>query len=181
MISRIYITTNLINGKVYIGQTSHNRKGYIGGGHRLRMAIKKYGKHNFINETIAIGEFTSDELDLLETLFIKSYNSRNPEIGYNLESGGNKLKNHSDLTKKMMSELRSGEKHNRFGVKLSNETKLKISDAHRGKKMSNEFKEKMSIVTSGKNNPFYGKHHTQESKDKRKETIRIKKLLANSK
>jgi hypothetical protein len=44
----IYKTTNLINGKIYIGQhkgclSSH----YIGSGKLIRWAINKYGKRNF--------------------------------------------------------------------------------------------------------------------------------------
>jgi hypothetical protein len=44
----IYLTTNQINGKIYIGQTSINKHGYIGSGKLLKKAIKKYGKNNFI-------------------------------------------------------------------------------------------------------------------------------------
>lgn len=43
----IYLTVNQINGKVYVGQTSINKNGYIGSGKLLKRAIKKYGKDNF--------------------------------------------------------------------------------------------------------------------------------------
>ena len=42
----IYITTNLINGKRYVGQKKidHNSKGYLGSGVLLRKAIKNMVK-----------------------------------------------------------------------------------------------------------------------------------------
>ena len=44
-----YKTTNLINGRVYIGQHKYNGwdKKYIGSGKILRIALKKYGRKNF--------------------------------------------------------------------------------------------------------------------------------------
>jgi hypothetical protein len=48
----IYKTTNLINGKIYIGQDSNDNKNYLGSGLKLKRAIKKYSKENFIKEVI---------------------------------------------------------------------------------------------------------------------------------
>ena len=56
------------------------------------------------------------------------------------------------------------------GKKRSEETRRKMSEAHKGKKMSEEQKKKMSEAMKGKrageNNPFYGKHHTDEAKER---------------
>jgi hypothetical protein len=60
--SIIYKTTNLVNGKIYVGQhyTSAD-DGYLGSGLKIIRAIKKYGKENFFRETI---EFcTSDNVN----------------------------------------------------------------------------------------------------------------------
>ena len=48
----IYKTTNLINGKIYIGKDSKNDPNYFGSGLLLRQSIKKYGKKNFKKEII---------------------------------------------------------------------------------------------------------------------------------
>ena len=53
------------------------------------------------------------------------------------------------------------------GKKRTEETKQKISRAHKGKivgPLSEETKQKLSIALSGDKNPFYGKHHDPELK-----------------
>lgn len=87
----IYKTTNLINGKIYIGQhkaTKFNAK-YKGSGVILKDAFKKYGKENFIVEMIDDSASDADELNKLEIYYIQKYNTRDLEIGYNLHCGGN--------------------------------------------------------------------------------------------
>jgi len=44
----IYLTTNLLNGKIYIGQSVKNDPYYLGGGKNLKRSIKKYGRSNFV-------------------------------------------------------------------------------------------------------------------------------------
>lgn len=58
--SIIYKTTNLINGKIYVGQhkTSAN-DGYLGSGKLITRSIKKYGKENFIRETLEYCTFAN--------------------------------------------------------------------------------------------------------------------------
>jgi hypothetical protein len=60
----------------------------------------------------------------------------------------------------------------RLGVKLSEETKQKISKANLGKVVSEEAKKKNSKSHSGMNNHFYGKKHTAESRQKISEAKR---------
>src|SRR3972149_8510532 len=86
---KIYKTTNLINSKIYIGQTIRNNPNYIGGGIYLKSAIKKYGKENFKCEIIVDNINNRFLLDELEKHYIRLYNSTNKNIGYNLEEGGN--------------------------------------------------------------------------------------------
>lgn len=94
----IYKITNLINDKVYIGQTigdinkrfkKHlsqvNCKNVCSA---LYSAFSKYGKENFIVESVIDGVYSKEELNELEIFYIKKFNSLSPN-GYNLQSGGN--------------------------------------------------------------------------------------------
>ena len=55
------------------------------------------------------------------------------------------------------------------GNKLSEEHKRKISRASFGRRHSEETKKKISLSNKGKNNAFYGKKHTEKSKQKMRE------------
>ena len=81
----IYKTTNLVNGKIYVGQDLNNNPDYIGSGAVLRKAIKKYGIDNFKKDIL---EFCSskEELDDREIYWIKELNA--VINGYNITNGG---------------------------------------------------------------------------------------------
>lgn len=90
----IYKHTNLINNKVYIGQTCQSpekRYGKNGSNYRscryFYRAIECYGWENFAHEIIVSG-LTHEEADKLEQKYIQEYESNNSEYGYNLEGGG---------------------------------------------------------------------------------------------
>ena len=83
----IYKTTNLINGKIYVGKDSHNNSNYFGSGKYIWNAIKKYGKENFKKEIICECN-SKEELNKKEIFWIKELNSKDFKIGYNLTDGG---------------------------------------------------------------------------------------------
>ena len=57
--------------------------------------------------------------------------------------------------------------HGNKGRKLSEETKRKMSEAWKNREsVSDKTKRKMSKANKGKNNPMYGKHHSEETKRK---------------
>jgi hypothetical protein len=66
----IYKTTNLVNGKYYIGMHSTDRldDGYIGRGKRLWYSIKKYGKENFKCEILKFLENRRELKDIEKEL-----------------------------------------------------------------------------------------------------------------
>jgi len=82
----IYKTTNLINGKIYVGQDKNNNPHYYGSGKLLKAAIKKYGQKNFKKETLEEC-YTPQELDEKEIYWIKTLNSVDKNIGYNISDG----------------------------------------------------------------------------------------------
>ncbi len=159
----IYKTTNLVNNKIYIGQTNGNRKNYKGGGKLLKLAFNKYGRDSFKFEVIIKGDFNQVLIDDLERHYIRLYNSTNLNIGYNLESGG----------------------FGHIGKKHSVETKLKMSLAAKGKKKT-PFSEthKLNISKAKKNIPWKRKKTVEEMITWRKSrvgkplTIKHKKALS---
>ncbi len=164
----IYKITNLINGKIYVGQTRQKlsvrwrQHGYTySRSSGLKGAIAKYGKENFSVE----GLFQTDcqkILDLKESEYINQFNSLSPN-GYNLTTGGEggyvrseetrrllseanrgKGRPHTEESKRLMSERCRGPKNHRFGKPQSDETKLKRSIALSGRPRSQETKDKIS-------------------------------------
>ncbi len=129
----IYKTTNLINGKIYIGQSKFNNPNYYGSGKILNYAIKKYGKENFKKEILEECQ-TKEELNKKEKFWIKYYNSIDRNIGYNISEGGSLIK-HTEETKKKLSDkakkrYKNKNNHPRYKTKHTTETKKKMSDNH---------------------------------------------------
>jgi group I intron endonuclease len=85
----VYKTTNIVNGKIYVGKHHSNRHNatYLGSGKLLWIALKKYGRNNFIQEVLEYCD-TEKEVFEREKYWIKQLNSQNRDIGYNLSDGG---------------------------------------------------------------------------------------------
>jgi len=93
----IYLITNKLNGKQYVGQTTKDIEKRMQG-HRAKVvsnrsstklhnAMRKYGVENFSVEVIDSTATTQIELDFLEDFYIKKFDSINK--GYNMKPGGN--------------------------------------------------------------------------------------------
>lgn len=158
----IYLRTNLINGKQYVGQTidfeERERdwkyaKRYSGG--IIDKARAKYGVENF--ETKVLNECnTIEELDQLEMYYIKELNTKTPN-GYNLTDGGEGQSgfHHSEESRRKMSRSQMGV---RKGIPRTEDVKKKISETMKGRKVSSgmtghkhseESKKKMSVNRKG--------------------------------
>jgi len=132
----IYKTTNLVNGKQYIGRDSHNNPNYLGSGVLLQRAISKYGKDNFKKEIIE--ECLSlENLIRREEYWLDYYDAGNNPMFYNVHNKGNGYSV-------------SGEKHPMYGKEPSEETRQKISKANRGQKRTDETKRKISQALTGR-------------------------------
>lgn len=82
----IYIITNLINGKKYIGSDSNNNKYYYGSGVNIKMAIKKYGKNNFKKEILCFSPLKY--LREMEEYYCEYYNVELSPLFYNCTNKG---------------------------------------------------------------------------------------------
>lgn len=116
MYGYIYLTTNLINNKKYIGQHKSEvfDKSYLGSGVNIRRSIKKYGKNNFSVKLLEWCE-TQTHADEKEMFYINEYKTRDPKVGYNITQGGQKRfftgQTHSQQTKNKMSERAKNRPH----------------------------------------------------------------------
>jgi group I intron endonuclease len=195
----IYKTVNAINGKFYIGQDSNNNPEYYGSGTLLKRAIEKYGKENFIKETLEVC-FTKEELNEREKYWIKETKAQ--ELGYNIAEGGSGGNTYSEETKQRVSEFFKGryvspetiEKRkqtrakNPEKYKLPEERKKAIGDFHRGKEISEEQRQSSSNYMKnftnyspeflemqkgenrkGEKSPMWGKTVSEETRRKQSE------------
>lgn len=215
MTGKIYLITNKINGKQYIGQTirddrflSHmynatSMKNTSKKMTKFYNAVVKYGIENFeesiIEESVKLYSFIDTKqttLDMLEIKYIEEYDTY--VNGYNSTVGGDgvlgyrhtddskmkmsmshkkrnikltpdeikhwrgdgfKGRTHSDETKMIISRKNKGNKH-------TDETKEIISKTHKGVPKSESHKKLLSESKIGKNNPNFGKKHSNNTKDK---------------
>lgn len=142
----VYIHKNKINGKMYVGQTSQppqkrwdNGKGYETSP-KFFNAILKYGWNNF-EHIIVANNLTQEEANNLEERLIQQYETQ--IYGYNIRSGGTNYQ-HSEETKRKIGE--------------ANKKSLK------GSHWSEEHRQLISQMFQGENNPFFGKKHTDKTK-----------------
>jgi hypothetical protein len=85
----VYCTTNLINGKKYIGSHKDNRDWYLGSGVYLAKAIKKYGRENFVRETLWEGD--ESERYKVEQKMCEELDVANNKLYYNATNKGTGL------------------------------------------------------------------------------------------
>lgn len=156
----IYKITNLINGKVYIGQTNNLKRRWHQYKHASKQsehcqlitkAIAKYGIDNFKIEKIDEVD-SREEANEKEEYYMNLYDSRNLNVGYNIMTGGGVF-GVTDYVKDKISKglLEYYKTHN---------------GTNYGKKFTEKHKLAMSISAIGKPGTNTGKKFTEEHKDK---------------
>ena len=135
---RIYLVTNKLNGKHYVGQTvtAHSRHGH---GHAIKDAYKKYGFTMFDYQTLTEGDLTENQLDCFERFWVSVFDSVAPN-GYNLEHGGKRGKyvHHSpNKGKKFSNEWRA-----KMSIAQKNRSS-EIAELNKSRVVSEETKAKM--------------------------------------
>jgi len=142
----VYLTTNLINGKKYIGVDSKNNKNYFGSGIKIKLAIKKYGKSNFKKEILE-QSYDIPYLFEREIYYIEKNDAVNSLSYYNMAAGGKGGAGTLTLEDSKIRHKIGALK----GVKKSNELrKGKTYDEIYGKTLAHEQKEKRKLAGLGK-------------------------------
>jgi len=138
---------------IYIGKMMRKTPDpkYLGSGIRLKVAIKKYGKEKFKRTDIDYA-LSKEELCEKEKFWIKFYNSKDRQIGYNLTDGGDGHTSlHSEKTKdKMRKSALNRDPSTRGGYKLSNDACEKIRERMKNRIISEETRKKLSIKMKNK-------------------------------
>jgi group I intron endonuclease len=163
----IYVITNKVNNKQYVGFHSTNNldDGYLGSGIHLKRGKTKYGPENFSREILEY--CTLKNWKEREKYWIKKLNTL--KKGYNLTEGGEGILGwrHTDEAKEKMSKFHKGKK-------LSKSHRLNISESlkgrninggwNKGKSWGEETKEKMSKSHKGKTKSEESKNKMRKSK-----------------
>lgn len=190
----VYLITNKINGKMYVGQTIRTVAERWGEHKKtsakpskvstyLYNAIRKHGAENFEIESLVVVQ-TKQEMDYYERELIRFLDLRDETKGYNLTDGGDGVLGlkHSEKSKE-----KNRQAH--LGTKLSEEHKRKIALTSLGRTHTEETKIKMSKyvktdehrrkISAAKmgNKSRLGMKDSEETKRKRKETIAINRQL----
>lgn len=174
----IYVTTNLVNGKQYVGQhcTYDLNDEYLGSNVDLKKDINLFGIQNFERKVI---EYCNDIYHLAkrELHWIVQFNAVENENWYNRDykCSPNVFfgKKHSRISKEKMSEKRRLVDPKKYSIKHK-ESYPKMGH-RKGVKLTDEHKIKIGVASTGPRNGFFGKTHSQEQIEKWKKERKGKK------
>ena len=183
MFYQIYLVTNLINNKKYVGQVIKSR-GYIKrfkehvndslSGRKqcyFHNAIKHYGPDSF---SLLLLEDDVEEcaVDEREKYWIKYYDTMDKSFGYNMTLGGQGVHGYrftdadrEKMSKKSQQFWDEAKKDDEF-MKMWSE---RVSQTLKNRSFTEEHLKKLSEAAShrtGERNSFYGKHHSDATKKK---------------
>ncbi len=162
----VYKTTNIINGKFYIGVHSTNNidDKYLGSGKRLRRSISKYGKENFKREILVVFQ-NREEAVKHEKFLINEELLKNPNC-LNINPGGNGGFTHQATKngRKKTDEILKNKYGPNFRQIVSKNyfNNMSIDDKN---EFINKIKKGFEKVNFN-HSTFKGKKHTTESKNK---------------
>lgn len=172
----VYLITNQINGRQYVGITmrgyvkrfqEHIRYATSSDRHALLYDdMRKFGTESF-TVTLLEDNISDSEAELKESYYIKKYNTYylSDGGGYNMTLGGHGMSGYVPTD-----ECLSKRSHSMEGHKFNQIRNEKIRQAMVGREYKQEWREALSRARTGRftgeDNPFFGKHHTQAAKSK---------------
>jgi hypothetical protein len=141
-----------IDNAVYYGQHCLQKRGgshYMGSGKNILASLKQYGRKAHKKEQLFV-VYTQEEADEKEKQTIQTAIS-NGENLLNQDYGGQKTRNMSEETRKILSLSHKGQNK---GIPRSAETRAKISASHigigKGKKLTAAHREKLIASLTGR-------------------------------
>lgn len=176
MVHYVYEIQNTLNNATYTGMTSKStlETPYMGSGKWLKLAQKKYGIQNFTKRILVVCISREHAADVERELIGDQWQN---DDNYNMcPGGGNPTKGLkcTEESKRKMSEARRGKK---FGPR-SEETRRKIGNANRRKHKphSEETRRKISESMRGKPGPNLGKKMSDETRLKLSKSLTLRSV-----
>lgn len=169
----VYKTTNLVNGKIYIGQhqTYDLNDGYLGSGILIQRAIEKYGEENFKREILfecsSVEEMNAKEAELVNEEFLKRDDVYNLKLG---GDGGFDFITRNGLNNSANNNILASIASQKLWDDPEFRKRLTEYRSHHMKKLWKEHPELFANCTF---DGFSGRHHSEESKQKIREKNKI--------
>lgn len=174
-----YLITNTVNGKRYVGMTKHTYSERFHGhwteakseynnkslpSSMLHREMIEYGIESFQVYPIEEG-ISEDDHQEKERIYIDKFDTYylNNPLGYNMTIGGNGTIGYvfTECDKSKMSSIHKG-------CTFSKERNERLREIMTGRQYKQEWKDALSASRIGRfkgdENPFYGKHHSLETK-----------------
>lgn len=171
----VYAITNSVNGKIYVGQhchddlqayLRHNIRHALANARtktRLYNAIRKYGTDAFSIRSLISNIEGLSQLNALEIFFIRTLETQDDEIGYNITAGGGgqlgTSRPHTEEQKTRMSEIMTGREVT-WGDK--------ISAAQKGRKFTPEHIAALKAGQKGCKKPNRTREHSRKLLESRR-------------
>lgn len=163
----VYKTTNIVNGKFYVGvhKTNNINDSYLGSGKLLKYAIRKYGKENFVREVLYVFDSKRDaylkEQEIVNSVFLI-------QDVYNLKKGGeggwdhvSKLRENEEFKKKVSKTLsRVTKKSHENGIlpgwkSWKGKKRKPFSSDHKKKMSQNSWNKLTSEIIESRRNDYF--------------------------
>lgn len=173
----VYVITNVINGMKYVGVTSHSldirlrchlSKARQGSNYLLHQAIRDYGEDNFIIEPVE-SNIPKEQALATEAYYIDKFDTYYKSgKGYNMTKGGD-----GTVAYIFTAEAREKISKANTGRVYSKDRNERLRRINTGRYYKPEWREALSAARMGRftgsDNPFYGKHHSDNTKLKIRE------------
>lgn len=182
----LYIKIHNNTGLMYFGRTVNpNPEKYSGSGVYWRNHLKKYGKNistilfekfDSLEDAKEFAIFFSEEYDIVNSnkwanMIVETAEQKSNMTGYTHTkesllkmSMANLGENHWNYGKTRPDEVKEKIKKSNIGVKRSDSTKQKVSESMKEQYKNGKVSPLKDLNKQGENNPFYGKHHSEETK-----------------
>ena len=189
MVYTVYRTTNIVNGKFYVGvhKTKEPNDSYLGSGKLLLKAIEKYGIDKFQKEVLFVFDNATEafdkEAEIVTTEFLSENNTYNLKVGgqggfdylnrTGLNTSGTKNRDYALISAKVV------ETKSKRVYTYSDSYREKLSKAHKGTKKPGVSLAQKGVAKSQEHKQKISEAIRKRNKEKREHGAVVAQLVAN--